>query len=301
MPEIIYLMGPMPVEVVITYAYSKLLDMRSVPAFFAIRLGFCLLLVFTREALPPSLRMGTAIALYMLIPLFCSKGAFARRAMVALLAGVLISIAEIAGALPWVMLTGSTVANLQLAQQFAGEFWFMHLFHILVVTTLFFALYALLGRVAKSESECDDGRGILLFSAFPLTQLLLLSAGLAMNQYLLVQSVPFFWVLFALCFVCLVMDFLLFAMLDNYNKRQLAAQRAQLLQEQFDRSLAQYSAVAQGVMEVSKARHDLRNHLQVVRTLSEKGAFDKASAYLTDVKAQVDASVATSAANNGLL
>ena len=83
----------------------------------------------------------------------------------------------------------------------------------------------------------------------------------------------------ALC--CVLADFLLFHGLRNYTNQQLARQQTELLEEQLRQQLAYYNGVVAHIEDTARLRHELRNQLQTVYALMERGEYDHAQELLT--------------------
>lgn len=157
---------------------------------------------------------------------------------------------------------------------------------MLMVQIIFWGIFALLCWVLvyiwRSSIRPQDEPYLRRFVLAPLSQhfLVIFSAVLSLfhraplGSYLLLGTM-------ALC--CVLADFLLFRGLRNYTNQQLARQQAELLEEQLRQQLAYYNGngVVAHIEETARLRHELRNQLQTVYALMERGEYDHARELLT--------------------
>ena len=69
--------------------------------------------------------------------------------------------------------------------------------------------------------------------------------------------------------------------LRSYTAQQLARQQAELLEKQLQQQLDYYNSVVAHIEETARLRHDLRNQLQTVYPLMDRGEHDRAREVLT--------------------
>ena len=157
---------------------------------------------------------------------------------------------------------------------------------MLMVQIIFWGIFALLCWVLvyiwRRSIRPQDEPYLRRFVLAPLSQhfLVIFSAVLSLfhraplGSYLLLGTM-------ALC--CVLADFLLFRGLRNYTNQQLARQQAELLEEQLRQQLAYYNGngVVAHIEETARLRHELRNQLQTVYALMERGEYDHARELLT--------------------
>lgn len=155
---------------------------------------------------------------------------------------------------------------------------------MLMVQIIFWSIFALLCWVLvyiwRRSIRPQDEPYLRRFILVPLSQhfLVIFSAVLSLfrraplGSYLLLGAM-------ALC--CVLADFLLFRGLRNYTNQQLARQQAELLEEQLRQQLAYYNGVVAHIEETARLRHELRNQLQTVYALMERGEYDHARELLT--------------------
>lgn len=155
---------------------------------------------------------------------------------------------------------------------------------MLMVQIIFWSIFALLCWVLvyiwRRGIRPQDEPYLRRFILAPLSQhfLIIFSAVLSLfhraplGSYLLLGAM-------ALC--CVLADFLLFHGLRNYTNQQLARQQTELLEEQLRQQLAYYNGVVAHIEDTARLRHKLRNQLQTVYALMERGEYDHAQELLT--------------------
>lgn len=84
---------------------------------------------------------------------------------------------------------------------------------------------------------------------------------------------------------CALADVLLFRALRRYTQEQLAQKRSAILEEQLSQQLEYYRAVVARIEQTALLRHDLRNQLQTVQTLVDRGEEARAREILTEYSA----------------
>lgn len=155
---------------------------------------------------------------------------------------------------------------------------------MLMVQILFWNIFALLCwvlvRLWKRSVRSQAEPHLRLFVLVPLSQhfplifaaVFSLLTHAPLRDYLLLGTM-------ALC--CVVADFLLLRGLRSYTAQQLARQQAELLEKQLQQQLDYYNSVVAHIEETARLRHDLRNQLQTVYTLMDRGEHDRAREVLT--------------------
>lgn len=253
-----------PSELLVSYMFTKVLALRSVAAFWALRIAFIALGV-VRSLFASVLYSLFLVVLTFAIPLALSKGPFSRRLITVAAVLACLFVTEALSSMWWALSTGDPVFGYDAALAYLPEFLQMHAAHLVVMAAMFSGLYALMERLFRN----DVGRGLRLFAAFPLMQLVLL--GLVLMGGRFVGGSGYYMVGSMLSVLCLAADALLFVSIDRYEKRRRKEQEAAMLQERLDSQLARYREVEAEMQRAARLRHDLRNHLQVVFSLSERG------------------------------
>ena len=155
---------------------------------------------------------------------------------------------------------------------------------MLMVQIIFWSIFALLCWVLvyiwRRSIRPQDEPYLRRFILVPLSQhfLVIFSAVLSLFRRVPLGS---YLLLGAMALCCVLADFLLFRGLRNYTNQQLARQQAELLEEQLRQQLAYYNGVVAHIEETARLRHELRNQLQTVYALMERGEYDHARELLT--------------------
>ena len=145
-------------------------------------------------------------------------------------------------------------------------------------------LCLLLLRAWNRNVRVQEEDHLWRFALVPATQYLLVAfSGVfaLMNHAPLRRYLP----LGGLVLCCALADVLLFRALRRYTQEQLAQKRSAILEEQLAQQLEYYRAVVARIEQTALLRHDLRNQLQTVQTLVDRGEEARAREILTEYSA----------------
>ena len=84
--------------------------------------------------------------------------------------------------------------------------------------------------------------------------------------------------------VAIVTDALLLFSIRRYQEKERIDMEAEVLSRSVDESLATASAMQVSLQQAAVLRHDLRNHMHVVKSLCEHGEHEDARAYLDEAR-----------------
>ena len=275
--------GTFLVEIVICYAWVKLLHIKNARLFAIVYLGCLYGAVFLRNVVPTEARFIWLICFYVAWPFIMSADGPARKFFVVALVNIAIMMAEVLGSAFWIALTGLNRLDYDVARANLGAFFLTHAAHLFLLILLLLLLNQIL---SKGESE-EENRGFRYFLWFPVTQALLVGLLLAIRQYLLPDSVELQYISCALMTLFAVANALMFLSMRSYSQKTREGQRASLLQGQLDEYLAEYKTLVGEVERASKLRHDLRNQVQLVKALAERGDYDAARDHVRELAVHV--------------
>lgn len=268
------------------YAVTRMLTMRSLGWFWAVRLVGIVAITATRSYIPPAFIMPLALLLYVGVTLAFSRGPLVRRLVVASLMLVVMLVAEVIGTAYWFANTGLPVGSYDDVRAHIDVFAAMHLLHFVVLLALVSSLELLVKRVfSKTESNC--GVSTVFYAIVPFLQIPFLFVALAMQRYVLPESAGLYGGNLLLFAAFLLADVALFWSLGRSRDQALANQRADVLAEELERSLATYGKVVDSLQNTSRLRHDFRNQAQVVLALAEEGRYQEAREHVADLAALV--------------
>lgn len=159
----------------------------------------------------------------------------------------------------------------------------------LVVAATVAVLFAA-GAVAAAMSLRQRKRGFdphWAFALFPLLQVALLF----IDYWIVVRYCGADQVLLAACIVlavlCLAVSGLALIAVVQVRSRQRDDARAEALRDQLDAYLAEYEETVANMESIARLRHDLRNQVQVVRVLAERGEFDLAQRHIAAMRKEL--------------
>lgn len=263
-------------DVLIAYAWTRLLKMRSNLLFWLLLLSFVTLVVSVRNMIGANARFLFLVVGYGVIPFAMSLDRPFRKVLVIALVNVDIIIAELVSISGWYLMTGLDIMDYAVVWSHVGAFALTHAIHLVVLTVLFVGLHAALKRFDR-----EGGRGTQGFAWFPVAQALMLALALASGVYLHQGSDVLYFGMAALSLVCLVADAALFVSIQRFVRKQREDQRAAMLQQHLDACLAQCDAFVAEVDRTAKMRHDVRNQVHAAMALAEHGEFARARDHLS--------------------
>ena len=165
-----------PAEVIILYAWTKLLDMRDARVFWAVGLAYSCTMVLVRSSIDADIRPVVSVVLslfyYFAFPLAFSRGKVVSRSFVCVAVFAIIMMAELMGGGLWVMMTGTLAGDNDAVPGHFAAFWFVRVVHLLILVTLFALLYRFVREIPSKAHQT----GLEWFVGFPASQLLLLVA-----------------------------------------------------------------------------------------------------------------------------
>lgn len=153
-----------------------------------------------------------------------------------------------------------------------------------LVAVVWIVVSAVLVRALLMRLNGEGGKG----STWRFTAVPALQAILVIVFYVTVwrwwgvlsASFAFHAALCVVCAACFFSDLMLFAGMEWYLAASAARERARMLEAQLQTYLDEYSAKLDEIETTARIRHDIRNHLQVVDALIERGDTDLALEYV---------------------
>ena len=146
------------------------------------------------------------------------------------------------------------------------------------VYVLLLALVLLVFSLPLTRSKNNlSGKQLLIFSAFPITQIICAASLQALIVYPpRYEYAPALLVMMALF---LVSDILLYRTMVHTEQRVQLEVENQLLEKQLDAQLAHYSDLTEQYEQIRAMRHDISHHLNTINALLQAGNLKAASEY----------------------
>ena len=146
------------------------------------------------------------------------------------------------------------------------------------VYVLLLALVLLVFSLPLTRSKNNlSGKQLLIFSAFPITQIICAASLQALIVYPpRYEYAPALLVVMALF---LVSDILLYRTMVHTEQRVQLEVENQLLEKQLDAQLAHYSDLTEQYEQIRAMRHDISHHLNTINALLQAGNLKAASEY----------------------
>lgn len=274
-------MGAVPADLLITFAWTRVLKMRS-NVLFWLCLVPLFLFVLIRNEVGLGARLAALLVWSWLVPFALSVDRPSRKLLVIALVNVIVIVSEAVAIAAWYLMTGLDVLDYSATWGNLGAFAHTHVMHLVALAFLFWGLSKTLDRFDRNESGVWGG-----FVWFPVAQAAMLVLAFTAGILLHRGSSILYYGLSALALVCFAADVLLFASEGRYARKQREDQRASLLQHQLEGYLEQCGAFAAETERMAQLRHDIRNQVQVTVALAECGEFDRARDHLAAFRASL--------------
>lgn len=270
-------------QLVFAYACVRMLDIKH-PIWFIVAQLVCIALAIPVRAfdLGVGALYGFAVAI---MPMVVARDTLPRRVFVTVCCVMVLIITEMPTSLIWNALAGVPLSDHRLILAHMPEYLFVAFLHVIMIMTLYALVELGLNRFVGKESDTS----IKLFIWFALVQMLLMFAF----QSVLVDSMVQSWDVVGFgslaAAVCVVVDAGMFILFAWFSEKEKNEKRAALMKEQLEAYLRDYEVIAQALEETAKMRHDLRNQIQVVYALINRGDYDAASYHLGEMQAMLQA------------
>lgn len=271
---LIDLIGMLPMEVLVAFAWTQVLSIRRKRLFAVGWIAFSLGASLAGVLGYGTVQLACTVACVVL-PLVMAKNRFSVRVLtVALFCSVLV-LGNLASSAFWYLSTGQSSFGYEVVRENLGAHVLMQLIEFTLLATMLYGLYALTKRLFKDE-EIDS---LAYYVGFPATQLVLLV--LVFLTQLAVPADAYLYIgTGVLAVFGLAVDALLLWALGRARALRRELQHAELLQEQLDESTVQQQKLVAAVEATSRFRHDMRNQMQVVTDLAQCGEWGQAREFL---------------------
>ncbi len=224
------------------------------------------------------------------LPIVFSEGSLGRRLLLTALAMALNLLCDAATAAAWSTLTGFSETSYETVLGAPALFASLELIRLAVQLIVSCGLIWFVERFfpAKGAVADDEVPAVMRhFACFPIMQFTLLSIAFFVITYQCAIDAVMNLVLAVIAAVCAIVDVLLLRSFSRANRAVHQAARAELMQTQLDEYLKSYERTMEQVTSAARARHDLRNQVQVASAMAERGEFDHAHRYVQAMLAEV--------------
>ncbi len=265
------------------YAVTRLLDIDH-PVWFVIAETLLITTAIPMRAF--DLIIGSMYGFIItLMPIVWARDPLTRRVFVTVCCIMILIVTEMPTSIIWNMMTGLPLSDYRLILDHLGEYVFVSILHVLIMMLLYAILEIVLNRFVGKTTETS----VKLFLWFPLVQLVLMFVFQWVLVEILVQSWEVVWYGAAAAFVCVVIDIVMFILFVWFSRKEEDEKRAAAMRDQLERYLGEYESIAATLENTAKMRHDLRNQIQIVYILIERGRYQEASDHLSEMHTIIQA------------
>lgn len=278
---LIWLVLTVPGEMLFYYVYSRLLKVRDLLLFWLLWAATLIPLVFCRlYDAPVGLRLVCVFVYQILVPLLLTEDVLPRRILVVVLVNVALMLDELLmGVWLWNILAGGGLSISSLMEHIPA-YVFIQGMRFIILAVLSYVIHLLLERTRGVR----DDRKLVFLVGFPFAQLLLLFVICALETFAKLDSMMAFNLASAMALLFIAVDALYFVSTGRFVRIQKEEERTMMLQDQVDWCVSQHAEVVDSIEQVARLRHDIRNQVQTIATLTERGEYVQAREHLDELR-----------------
>lgn len=275
-----------PTQLVYFYVLTRVMKPRNAVAYWVVMLAVMSAWLPFKPLLPQAVTGAYSVFLQVVLPCLLFEGKMLSKVLILICGFVLVTAMDLPAALIWVFVVGNAWMSYEAVLANLPAYLLMVVVHLAL---LIFALWVFVvvcrkTRIAPvSESSKKESGAMVSYlrAFFPFMLMQTVMVCLLVECSVLTQMGADSLVLFTACFtVGVVADVLAFMFIRRCTQAELAEMEAAALEERANGYLAAAEAVQGQLRDVAVLCHDLRNHMQVVEGLCERGDWSGARAYL---------------------
>lgn len=274
----------MPTALVLGFFYARTLDVRNKASFMATVFLLAVTVNAYRACFSMELKMACGVFYDLLLPFAFSRDRLSRRVMVIALAEVCLFADEIIGGALWMLTTGAPTASYDAAREHFGAYVLMHAVHMAALVAMLFALYLVLNRASVGHGSAR----LWMLAGFPVAQFALISGAVFIGYFYFPESSGYYIACSIAVLVDLFADVLFLRALDGWLKSEAERQRSEAVRRQLEAHYLHCRALLASSERAAKFRHDMRNHIQTISLMSERGQNAEASGYVKELTARLE-------------
>ncbi len=280
-------LGGIPRLVLCAYAMTRMLDMRRPRLCFGACTAAAIAVVPILPLAPPYARFAIMMGLC-LLPVFAARDRVAHRVFIAVASIVVVVVSDSAAALAWTCVVGGDLSTVS-ARDDLSVYAAISAIHLVVLSALYTGLRHCANCFLNYDVRRYDGEGPKYFVLFPFMQLpLLCIAVVGLLQVSPEWGVQSTTLMFSMSLLCLGADLLMFYAVDQFVLERYDAARVEVLELRLDADLRRYRQLALVLENSAQLRHDLRNQVQVIHALADRGEFDRARTCVGELLSEID-------------
>ena len=271
-------------EILTTWFFTQVLAIPCKALYWTLMLVLTFATPLLRAGTPSEITLVVNFAL-LAVPLIMSRDSVGRRFAIVAFTTVFNVLCDIMLMLIWGVLIGGDQTNIGYVGEHPVEFGFATFARFCVTLPLLVGASKLVNRyfpskVASGKPREDRVASIMLFAWFPFLQMFLLTTAYFVISYQCDCNMVLLACVALAAIACVFVDIVLVRMFLRASQSRKEKMLADQLEKQLTEYLASYEQTMQQVESTARLRHDLRNQVQVVTELANRGEFDRAAVYL---------------------
>ncbi len=284
--EVVWTLSTFPVEMALIFVNMIILPMRHGWLFALLRTA-CLFVGMAQILMGVVLwKFVVGLFSYVVLPCLFYSAPLAKRIMAVGLALLLMFACELAACASWALTTGEPIMSYEALDRHVPAAVLTKVLDIVLLVVGGSAL----GMLMRGKVGGAFGRTAWRLMPYPMLQFTFFAvffALMSLGDFPMADAPEYLMGMFALLSAALLVDVALFASIKRHGQALEQDQRAAVLAERLDACLAEYAGAVAQVERAAALRHDLRNHLQVVGALLERGELARAAGYVREAEKEV--------------
>ncbi len=275
-----------PTQLVYFSVLTQILRPRNAVVYWIVMLGGMSVWLPFKPFLSPAVTGAYSVFLQVMLPCFLFKGKTFSKILVLICGFVLVTAMDLPAALIWVCVVGNAWMSYEAVLANLPAYMLTVVVHLAL---LIFVLWVFVAVCRKTRiapigepSKRESGAMVSYLKAFfPFMVMQAVAVCIFVECSVQTGMEAGSLVLFTACFTAgVVADALALALIHRCTQAELAGMEAAALEQRANGYLAAAEAMQGRLHDVAVLRHDLRNHLQVVEGLCERGDRTGAQVYL---------------------
>lgn len=271
-------------EILTTWFFTRVLVIPRKALYWAMMLALTLATPLLRAGMPSSVTLVLNFAL-LAVPLVMSRDSVGRRFAIVAFTTVFNVLGDIVLMLIWGILIGGDQTNIGYVGEHPVEFGFMTFARFCATLPFLIAAARIIDKHFPRKDLDENARpepvfSLMLFVWFPFLQMFLLTTAFFVIACQCNCDVVLLLCTAIVAFACAGVDIVLIRTFSRASRTRQEQMLTEQLEKQLAEYLASYERTMQQVESTARLRHDLRNQVQIVSELANRGEFDRAKVYL---------------------
>lgn len=276
---------------IMQYALTCIFPPKRPFIFWVVQIAIAVGVIMQKQSLDPVLIAIIGV----ILPLACETILLKGQTLIILIVGIFDQVVQFVMELPfallWVFITGSPAMDAQAMLQHVPVYVVIIVTHTIAMAIAAYVLYRVCKRVLDGQDWANAGYRKALkgwvFICFGCIQVGMVLCFLAISFGVSGRDASIMLICLALSTLFIAVDLFMFWEMRRFVDKQFADLRGESISTTADGYLQRAQGMQAELRSAAVLRHDLRNHMQVIVSLCERGERKQAQAYLEDAREEM--------------